>query len=169
MTTTTPNERLKEYIYTVSRSINQFAKKIGMVPSAISRVTSGDVSLTPGMAARILTACPDLSEEWLMEGTGPMTRPASVTVNVSDHARGAAHDYHEHHPAPTSQALDRFTSTLDELAASLQTITRLLDTISRLLDTISQTLASQSQTLASQSSTIQSQADTISSLLTRLP
>ena len=59
-------------IYT-KQNLLQLSKAIGYpTNSQLSAIKSGRYAITPSVASRIIDKYPDLSYEWLIDGTGPM-------------------------------------------------------------------------------------------------
>ncbi len=86
------NVRLAQYIKISGKTISGFAKTIGSSQPSISSIIAGKRPLSKGMKARILAACPDLSERWLMTGEGPMltSADAGAAIVMSGHHSQAA-------------------------------------------------------------------------------
>lgn len=81
------SERLKKFINTIVETPKSFSDEIGL-PSAttIYDVISGKRDITPGLLKKILSKYPDLSQEWLLNGTGEMYKvtDSSPRFSVAD-------------------------------------------------------------------------------------
>lgn len=70
------NERLKQLRKALSLSQEAFGSKLGVTGPAVSKIESGDRSLTEQMALSIIREF-NVNEEWLRTGEGEMFRPIS--------------------------------------------------------------------------------------------
>ena len=70
------NERLKQLRKSLSLSQEAFGSKLGVTGPAVSKIESGDRSLTEQMALSIIREF-NVNEEWLRTGEGEMFRPIS--------------------------------------------------------------------------------------------
>lgn len=70
------NERLKQLRKALSLSQEAFGSKLGVTGPAVSKIESGDRSLTEQMALSIIREF-NVNEEWLRTGKGEMFRPIS--------------------------------------------------------------------------------------------
>lgn len=70
------NERLKQLRKSLSLSQEAFGSKLGVTGPAVSKIESGDRSLTEQMALSIIREF-NVNEEWLRTGEGEMFNPVS--------------------------------------------------------------------------------------------
>ncbi|MBQ9325143.1 MAG: helix-turn-helix transcriptional regulator [Clostridia bacterium] len=66
------NERIEQLRKALHLSQDEMAKKIGLSRSGISNIENGTRVVQERHIRLILAAWPDISEEWLRNGTGPM-------------------------------------------------------------------------------------------------
>lgn len=57
--------------------------KTGLSKSSVSRLYSSNTEPTFTILSGILSACPDISAEWLMRGEGEMIKPEASTIQMS--------------------------------------------------------------------------------------
>ena len=69
---TTIYQRVKLVLEDKSISVNSLYKQINVAQATINPQLRGDRTLAANIVAKILTAFPDVSAEWLMRGVGTM-------------------------------------------------------------------------------------------------
>lgn len=67
-------------------SINQFEKEIGVGTSRISKAISKDYGVTTDIIFKIRSKYPNVSEEWLRDGTGDMFNK-QTTITPTDYTK----------------------------------------------------------------------------------
>ena len=69
---TTIYQRVKLVLEDKSISVNALSKQINVAQATLNPQLRGDRTLAANIVAKILTAFPDVSAEWLMRGVGTM-------------------------------------------------------------------------------------------------
>lgn len=75
-------ERLRGVRASKAKSVNNFAKLIGMSQTTVNGIMLGSRGVSVDIIVAVLTAFPDVSAEWLMRGEGEMLRSEEVAQNV---------------------------------------------------------------------------------------
>ncbi len=78
----TENERLKEVRKRLGLTLVEMGAKVGVTASAISYVETGKAKLSNRLITAICAVFPQVSEEWLRDGTGDMFREVSPTSDL---------------------------------------------------------------------------------------
>lgn len=78
---TTRNSRLKEvYDWCFCKSINAFAKEVGVPQRTMSDYINNVSTPKTENLKKVIARFPEFNEEWLLEGRGSMFNPAYVTT-----------------------------------------------------------------------------------------
>ncbi|RTQ50164.1 XRE family transcriptional regulator [Hymenobacter gummosus] len=72
----TLHERFRQLLEALNHSANSFARLVGVNPSQIVKVASGQTKPSVDTLEKISLAVPRLNLEWLVGGRGPMLKPA---------------------------------------------------------------------------------------------
>lgn len=75
-------ERLRGVRASKAKSVNNFAKLIGMSQTTVNGIMLGSRGVSVDIIVAVLTAFPDVSAEWLMRGEGEMLRSEEVAQNA---------------------------------------------------------------------------------------
>ena len=75
-------ERLRGVRASKAKSVNNFAKLIGMSQTTVNGIMLGSRGVSVDIIIAVLTAFPDISAEWLMRGEGEMLRSEEVAQNA---------------------------------------------------------------------------------------
>ena len=75
-------ERLRGVRASKAKSVNNFAKLIGMSQTTVNGIMLGSRGVSVDIIVAVLTAFPDISAEWLMRGEGEMLRSEEVAQNA---------------------------------------------------------------------------------------
>lgn len=75
-------ERLRGVRTSKAKSVNNFAKLIGMSQTTVNGIMLGSRGVSVDIIIAVLTAFPDISAEWLMRGEGEMLRSEEVAQNA---------------------------------------------------------------------------------------
>lgn len=75
-------ERLRGVRASKAKSVNNFAKLIGMSQTTVNGIMLGSRGVSVDIIVAVLTAFPDISAEWLMRGEGEMLRSEEVAQNT---------------------------------------------------------------------------------------
>lgn len=70
-------ERLSSLVFMFGNSVNAFAKNIGVDTANLNKMVKGQQSITKKTVQKIISAYPQVSEEWLLTGEGEMLRQSS--------------------------------------------------------------------------------------------
>lgn len=70
-------ERLSNLVFMFGNSVNAFAKNIGVDTANLNKMVKGQQSITKKTVQKIISAYPQVSEEWLLTGEGEMLRQSS--------------------------------------------------------------------------------------------
>lgn len=73
----TDKERLEELRQYSGMTWKELAEKIGTAPQTFTDIRGGRHGISKGIANKILTVFPDLRQEWVVFGKGPMTKQES--------------------------------------------------------------------------------------------
>lgn len=73
----TDKERLEELRQYSGLSWKDLASKVGTNPQTFTDIRGGRHGISKGLSVKILNAYPDLRQEWVVFGTGPMTKQES--------------------------------------------------------------------------------------------
>jgi transcriptional regulator with XRE-family HTH domain len=72
---TTLHERFRQLLEALNHSANSFARLVGVNPSQMVKVASGQTKPSVDTLEKISLAVPQLNLEWLVGGRGPMLKP----------------------------------------------------------------------------------------------
>lgn len=75
-------ERLRGVRASKAKSVNNFAKLIGMSQTTVNGIMLGSRGVSVDIIIAVLTAFPDISAEWLMRGEGEMLRSEEAAQNA---------------------------------------------------------------------------------------
>lgn len=75
-------ERLRGVRASKAKSVNNFAKLIGMSQTTVNGIMLGSRGVSVDIIVAVLTAFPDISAEWLMRGEGEMLRSEEAAQNA---------------------------------------------------------------------------------------
>ena len=75
-------ERLRGVRASKAKSVNNFAKLIGMSQTTVNGIMLGSRGISVDIIVAVLTAFPDISAEWLMRGEGEMLRSEEAAQNA---------------------------------------------------------------------------------------
>lgn len=75
-------ERLRGVRASKAKSVNNFAKLIGMSQTTVNGIMLGSRGVSVDIIVAVLTAFPDVSAEWLMRGEGKMLRSEEAAQNA---------------------------------------------------------------------------------------
>lgn len=67
-------ERLSNLVFMFGNSVNAFAKNIGVDTANLNKMVKGQQSITKKTVQKIISAYPQVSEEWLLTGEGTMLK-----------------------------------------------------------------------------------------------
>lgn len=67
-------ERLSSLVFMFGNSVNAFAKNIGVDTANLNKMVKGQQSITKKTVQKIISAYPQVSEEWLLTGEGQMLK-----------------------------------------------------------------------------------------------
>lgn len=67
-------ERLSSLVFMFGNSVNAFAKNIGVDTANLNKMVKGQQSITKKTVQKIISAYPQVSEEWLLTGEGTMLK-----------------------------------------------------------------------------------------------
>lgn len=67
-------ERLSSLVFMFGNSVNAFAKSIGVDTANLNKMVKGQQSITKKTVQKIISAYPQVSEEWLLTGEGTMLK-----------------------------------------------------------------------------------------------
>lgn len=67
-------ERLSSLVFMFGNSVNAFAKNIGVDTANLNKMVKGQQSITKKTVHKIISAYPQVSEEWLLTGDGTMLK-----------------------------------------------------------------------------------------------
>ena len=84
-------ERLRGVRASKAKSVNNFAKLIGMSQTTVNGIMLGSRGVSVDIIVAVLTAFPDISAEWLMRGEGEMLRSEEVAQNTLISDENIAH------------------------------------------------------------------------------
>lgn len=82
---TTLHERFRQLLEALSHSANSFARLVGVNPSQMVKVASGQTKPSVDTLEKISRAVPQLNLEWLIGGRGPMLKPDSAADTAASY------------------------------------------------------------------------------------
>lgn len=126
-TSLTINERLTEFIKTVNKNTNSFAKSIGKTYTAIESICKGKTKPGYELLESIFLNYPQLSRDWLLMGEGEMIR--------SDHTQ-PDNDYLLEHLKALEENFKLLTAQLATKDKQIDGLQRTADSLQRYVDTL---------------------------------
>lgn len=91
----TDKERLEELRQYSGMTWKELAEKIGTAPQTFTDIRGGRHGISKGLASKIQSAFPDLRQEWVVFGKGPMTKQEqsrNIPLFESTNTDGGAFD-----------------------------------------------------------------------------
>lgn len=127
LTSTDFGERLKTLIFKMGKNQSSFASSVGVSHTAIGKIVKGETQPRFSLIDSILKAYPEVSRDWLLEGTGemfinkPTITPTTPEAYLQDYLK---------------RLEERFEKLSEQLTVKDRQIDRLMDLLGKPSDVV---------------------------------